>query len=106
MCHPSSTRNVEMIIASAGIIWITRISTISDLRDRNWNRDSASAARNAKSSATTSVISVTETDTLSAGTKPSFQAAVKLRSVNSSGQRCTVSDLTAEPGRNDVLTIQ
>ena len=33
--HPSSRRNREMIIASIGIIWITRIAMMNAVRVRN-----------------------------------------------------------------------
>jgi exosome complex RNA-binding protein Rrp4 len=67
--HPSSTWNVEIIIASAGIIWITSTPRMSERRLRNWNRLSASAPRKAKSSAKTTTLSVTSSEMRSAGMK-------------------------------------
>ena len=55
--HPSISRKVEMIIASAGIIWTMRIVTMKAARLRNRNRVTASAARKAKTSASTTVMS-------------------------------------------------
>ena len=40
---------------STGIIWITSSVTMKDIRPRNRNRVTATAARNAKTSATTTV---------------------------------------------------
>ncbi len=55
--------------------------------------------------AVTTVMTVTATETPSAGRKSS-NAVWKLRSVNWSGHRCGVAELAAEPGSRAVLTIQ
>ncbi len=54
-----STLNSEMIIASAGIIWITRIITMKALRPRKRNRETATAATKAITRAHPTTISVT-----------------------------------------------
>ena len=52
---PSSILYWEMNSPSTGIIWISSSVTMKLLRPRNRNRVTASAARNAKTSATTTV---------------------------------------------------
>ena len=58
-----------MIMASAGIIWTSRIVMMNAARERNRNRVTASAARNAKTSATTTVRRVTCSELARAGRK-------------------------------------
>ena len=57
--RPSRMRNSEMMSASAGIIWTTMTVIRNALRPRNRKRASATAARKATISASTTTVPVT-----------------------------------------------
>ena len=66
-CQPSMSRKMAMIIASAGTIWTMRIAMMNPARLRKRKRVTAMAARNAKTSDTATVSSVTASELPSAG---------------------------------------
>ncbi len=59
ICQLSMIRKIEIIIASPGIIWTTRIARMNVRRPLNRNRVTASDARNPRTMAMTSVKNVT-----------------------------------------------
>ena len=67
ICQPSMIRKIEIIMASPGIIWITRSATMNDLRPLNEKRVIASEARKPRIIETTSVMSVTVIELTIAG---------------------------------------
>ena len=100
-----------MIIASAGIICTMRIAMMRPAPQRKRKRVTASAARNAKTSATATVIRLIVSEFTSAGANgarvsPSDHVRVVVERERSSGQKCSSDPRTCEFGWNEVLTIQ
>ena len=97
----------EMKSPSTGIIWITSRVTMNDIRPRKRKRDTATAATNAKASATTIVSPVTIRLTRSALTNWSVAKTVrKLSRSPPNGTHVGTGLRISLRSRKELLTIQ
>ena len=97
----------EMKRPSTGIIWMTSRVTMNDIRPRKRNRETATAATKAKSSATTMVRPVTIRLTLSA--LRNWSPAKTVRKLSRSppkGTQVGTGLRISLRSRNELLTIQ